>query len=273
MSDVLVPAAREAAAAPPAAGGAASGSAACASCGASLAGEYCHACGQRARRGRFTVRGIFAHLVTDAFDLNRGLLFTAVALTVRPGAAIRDYVDGATARYTNPVKYLVVCVALAVFASVQVGVTRDMAGGFAEGMGAESAAVAERIGEVLSRYMNVIMAAAVPFMALYSRALFRRSGLNFAEHLIFSVYVYAQQSLLFLPFLPLTMYGATKDWGMLGYTAAIAAYYAWAAAGFFRERWRSAMPRALGVLALGTVTYYLVIGIAAAFALRAAGWV
>jgi hypothetical protein len=245
---------------------------ACATCGVLHGGDFCGACGQRSMRGRFTVRGIVAHLVTDAFDLNRGLLFTAAALFRRPGEAVREYVSGATVRYTNPVKYLVVCVALVVFVTIQLGATGEVAGGFAEGLGTESAAKAQQVTELLNRYMNVLMALAVPFMAGASRLLFRRAGLNYAEHLIFNLYVYAQQSLLFLPFAPLwgLRLPAFKVLPLLAYCLAMQVYYAWAATSFFGERPVPGVLRALATQALGGVAYAAVTALAVA-ALVAAG--
>jgi len=245
---------------------------ACATCGALHHGDFCNGCGQRAVRGRFTVRTIVAHLVTDAFDLNRGLLFTAVALFRRPGEVVREYVSGATVRYTNPVKYLVVCVALVVFATIQLGATGEVAGGFAEGFGTEAAVEAQRVTELLNRYMNVLMALAVPFMAAASRLLFRRARLNYAEHLIFNLYVYAQQSLLFLPFVPLwgLRLPAFKLLLLLAYCLAMLVYYAWAATSFFGERTVPGVLRALATQAMGGIAYAAVAALAVA-ALVAAG--
>ncbi len=219
------------------------------------------------------MRGILTHLATDAFDLNRGLLFTAVALFRRPGEVVREYVSGATVRYTNPVKYLVVCVALVVFASIQMGATGEMAGGFTEGYGAGSADRAKQATELLDRYMNVLMAVAVPFMAAASRLLFRRAGLNYAEHLIFNLYVYAQQSLLFLPFTP--FWGlrspGPKALPVLAYYLAILVYYAWAATSFFGERRLPGVLRALATQALGAIAYVAAVALAVAAFVAARG--
>jgi hypothetical protein len=243
---------------------------ACATCGAVHQGDFCNVCGQRAVRERFTVRGIVTHLATDAFDLNRGLLFTAVALFRRPGEVVREYVSGATVRYTNPVKYLVVCVALVVFASIQLGATGELAGGFTEGYGADKARQAT---ELLNRYMNVIMAVAVPFMAAASRLLFRRAGLNFAEHLIFNLYVYAQQSLLFLPFAPLwgLRTPGLKALPVLAYCLAMLVYYAWAATSFFGGRRVPGVLRALATQVLGGIVYAMAMGLAVAAFMAARG--
>jgi hypothetical protein len=241
--------------------------AACATCGAHHGGDFCNGCGQRAVRERFTLRSILTQLVTDAFDLNRGLLFTALSLFRRPGEVVREYVSGATVRYTNPVKYLVVCVALVVFASIQLGATGEVAGGFTEEYGAGSAAKVQQVTELLDRYMNVLMVLAVPFMAAASRLFFRRAGLNYAEHLIFNLYVYAQQSLLFLPFVPLwgLRMPVLKALPLLAYCVAMLVYYAWAATSFFGERPVPGVLRALATQALGAVVYVaaMALGVAA----------
>ncbi|HEX2094868.1 MAG TPA: DUF3667 domain-containing protein [Longimicrobiaceae bacterium] len=231
---------------------------ACASCGTPLGGEYCSACGQRVHRERFTLRSVFMRLVTDAFDLNRGLLFTALALFRRPGEAVREYVGGATVRYTNPVKYLVICVALAVFASVQAGITHDIASGMAEGAGAAAQVRAQQVSDLLAQYMNLFMVLAVPFMTLASRLVYRRAGFNFAEHLIFNLYVYAQQSLLYLPFVPFSLGPGKGSGALLAYTLLNGAYYVWAATGFFRDCTARGVLRAAGAALVGTVAYLVV---------------
>jgi hypothetical protein len=245
----------------------------CATCGALHRGDFCNACGQRAVRERFTVRGIVTHLATDAFDLNRGLLFTAVALFRRPGVVVREYVSGATVRYANPVKYLVICVALVVFATIQLGATGELAGGFTGGYGVDSADRAQRVTEMLNRYMNVLMALAVPFMAAASRLFFRRAGLNYAEHLIFNLYVYAQQSLLFLPFVPLwgVRTPGLKALPVLAYCLAMLAYYAWAATSFFGGRRVPGVLRALATQAVGGIVYAATTALAVAAFMAARG--
>ncbi len=247
--------------------------AACATCGAHHPGDFCNGCGQRAVRERFTLRSILTQLVTDAFDLNRGLLFTAVALFRRPGRVVREYVSGATVRYTNPVKYLVVCVALVVFATIQLGATGEVAGGFTAGYGADSAAKVQRVTELLNRYMNVLMALAVPFMAAASRLFFRRAGLNYAEHLIFNLYVYAQQSLLFLPFVPFLglRLPALRALPLLAYCLAMLVYYAWAATAFFGQRPVPGVLRALATQMVGAVAYAMAMALAVAAFVVAGG--
>jgi hypothetical protein len=81
--------------------------------------RHCGACGQRAYTGRLTLRGILARSVSEVANLDRGLLHTVISLTRSPGETARHYIHGRTACYTNPVKYLIIMVAVATFASVR----------------------------------------------------------------------------------------------------------------------------------------------------------
>src|SRR5918995_2111331 len=73
----------------------------CLNCGAELAGDYCHACGQRAH----------VHLTLHAFwhDLLHGVLHfegkiwrTLPLLAWRPGELTRRYIDGERAKFVSP---------------------------------------------------------------------------------------------------------------------------------------------------------------------------
>jgi hypothetical protein len=260
LSPTVVPtAAAIAAQAPPIAQGA------CVTCGHAGALAYCPACGQQVRRERLTVRGVFAHLVTDAFDLNHGLLFTALELSRRPGQAVREYLAGRTVRFTNPVKYFLVAAALSTFIYIRSGLAArtaaEFVGGLAEGTRGEVAMQPAQVAEFIGTYFNLLMAAALPISAVFSRLLFRRGGFNYAEHLVFNTYVYAQQSLIFV--VAGLAFGVTEPLAIAAMTVASLAYYAWAAAGAFQERALSATLRSLAVNALAYAAYMLVLMFAA----------
>jgi len=246
---------------------AASARAACVSCGGSLVGQFCHGCGQRVQAGRLTVRGIVSHLVTDALDLNRGLLFTATALFRRPGEAVREYLAGATVRYTNPVKYLLVLVALTVLMFMRLDVV-EMQVGMVSGEVAQKSAEAQRLqaqfSAWMSQHMNLLMIACVPVIAWLSRRLFRPAGFTYAEHLVFNVFAYAQMCLLSLLVLPLTQAAGLGRPGMMAASLVNVAYYVWALASFTRSHPLRGVLGGIAVQALGMVAIALVGGIAGA---------
>lgn len=240
--------------------------AACVTCGHAGALAFCPACGQPTTRGRLTLRGVVSRLATDAFDLNRGLLFTVLELSRRPGAAIAEYVAGRTVRYSNPVRYFLLMAALSVLVYLQTGaagqLSAELAAGFnagartSGGQGGMTALEAASVAAFLGQYMNAILAASVPFMALGTRLCFRRVGLNYAEHLVFNLYVAAQQCLLFAAgLLAAQPLGLRLGAVMQLYTVASIVYFGWAAAGFFRVRPLAAAVRTAVANALGYALY------------------
>lgn len=76
---------------------------ACANCGTTLAGEYCHACGQR--RLRETDRRL-GHLLRQALvvatDLDGRFWSSLRALAFQPGRLSRDYLEGRRRRWMAP---------------------------------------------------------------------------------------------------------------------------------------------------------------------------
>jgi hypothetical protein len=76
----------------------------CTNCGATLTGEFCHACGQK----RFVESDRrFGHLlhqfVASATDLDGRFWRTIRALAFQPGLLSREYFDGRRARWLSPV--------------------------------------------------------------------------------------------------------------------------------------------------------------------------
>jgi hypothetical protein len=91
-----------------------------------------------------------------------------IQLAVNPGGVVRDYLAGRTIMYTHPVAYVIVAFAVFVFAFRWTG-----------GMG----------GGGLER----VSTGTIPlFLAITSRIVFWRTGLNYAEHLILNMFLFAQ---------------------------------------------------------------------------------
>jgi hypothetical protein len=231
--------------------------ASCANCDAPLAGPFCAACGQGASPGRLTMRDLAGRLV-GAFDIDRGLLGTTAQLFRRPGAVIRDYLGGRTLPFTNPVKHFALAVSLVQLVALATGATGDFVGGLTESSGAS----ASRVAEVLDRWFVLLAAPAVLVLAAVQRRVFRRTALHYAEHLVFALYVCAQQLLLWVVVLPATTW--PKPWSTLAalaVTIVAMLYHAWAAHGTFGEGqgassvWGTAW-RALVALALTGIVYF-----------------
>lgn len=73
---------------------------------------------QFSRPERITMKTIWLGLM-DIFNLERGLGYTLVALTVRPGHAIREYLEENRTRLVPPFRFLILTVAIGTFLTVQ----------------------------------------------------------------------------------------------------------------------------------------------------------
>lgn len=135
-------------------------------------GRYCAECGQRFLDGRHSLVTLVGGAVERLASLEHGFVHTLVRLVVDPGVMIADYLAGRTVRYVHPFAYLIV--GFGAFA---------LTWGWMGGSGGE-----------MERWLLGVL---VVFLAAVSRLVFRRAGLNYAEHLILNMFLYAQ-AVLFL---------------------------------------------------------------------------
>ncbi len=75
---------------------------ACLNCGAGLAGDFCHVCGQKAHVHR-TLAAFGHDLLHGVFHLEGRTWRTLPMLAWRPGKLTREYIDGRRASYVSPI--------------------------------------------------------------------------------------------------------------------------------------------------------------------------
>lgn len=84
---------------------------ACLNCGATLAGQYCASCGQRANSRLISVWELMRDAFGDLLELDSRIWQTLIPLAIRPGQLTRDYLRGRRARFMPPFRtYLVLSV-------------------------------------------------------------------------------------------------------------------------------------------------------------------
>ena len=201
----------------------------CPCCGAARLGSYCAGCGQRFLDRRFTLWTFAGDALRRLVNLEHGITHTFLRLLADPGIVVRDYLRGRTVIYVHPFAYLVL--AFAAFA-----LTFRLLGG-AGGEGNQ-----------------VFFGAVVFLLAAASRVIFWRSGLNLAEHLILTLFLYAQVLLL------LTV-GMVAVWPLpqsarptagVFFVGVACAYVMWGYSRIFpKRRWLAALG---GLLVLVTAT-------------------
>lgn len=231
----------------------------CRNCGAVPGSHYCGECGQRVYEARLTMPTLWARLLGETLNLDRGFFFTAWQLTVRPAGVVSDYLDGRTVRYTSPVRYLVVVAALTTLGLFISGTTSryqvptDIPG---REISAVAHAFLTHFNLLMERYYNLLTIAAAPFMAMGSYLLFRSARRTFAEHLIFNAYTYAHATLLFTGAILGLAWAVGPDLLLLPLMLGWSAYWAWAAVRFFDVGVWSGIVRSVVAGLLGTSVYW-----------------
>ena len=88
----------------------------CKNCKTDFSGSYCSNCGQRAiANNRLQFKDIVNDFADNAFNIHKGLFYTFWNLIIKPGMVGRAFISGQRKRFTNPVRYLIIAVALQAF--------------------------------------------------------------------------------------------------------------------------------------------------------------
>lgn len=174
---------------------------ACENCATPLAGEYCHACGQRAlENGELTVRHALRTTADDVLHLESKTL-RSMALLLRPGYLTSRYLAGHRAPYTAPVKLYLASAAIFFLLAPYAGFTlatmleNDPGGDLAALLGplipADPAARAlffERFDLRFQTVYTVSLVVSVMGGAAMLALLFRRQRRPFGAHVVFELH-------------------------------------------------------------------------------------
>jgi hypothetical protein len=186
----------------------------CQSCGATVAGQYCAACGQKYPQERLTMKELFHLAYESLFDFDRGFFHTLRELFLRPQRVIREYIAGRRNVYMNPVKYMLIWLGLSTLIAFSFldaeQFTKQMVQESQwqppKGETAEVKAARERMTEKMGRAQRFtlqnpqfVYAVLVPLVSLWSLLFFRKRGYTFAEHLLMNTYIMAQTIIIISP--------------------------------------------------------------------------
>ena len=228
----------------------------CVTCQTVHNNAYCPNCGQK-RLGRISNAMVF-EAVTDVFDLDKGILRTALDLVLRPGKVVHTYWMGNTRTYTNPLRLLVLILAISTYLATfmvdeimrQIGRDPDLKIGNAE----RNQQIMKDISDILSNG-NIMSIANLMFLPLFGLRL------TYAEHLVAFTYIQAGSSTIVLPYTLICLLIAQQnsDLGFLmqagtGVISLIYIPYAFGQVyGMPSKRW--------GAIARGMLCFWLVTGV------------
>jgi len=232
--------------------------AACANCGATSAGAYCPACGQRIETHRLTLPHLLHEIPHAVFHADRGFLVTILALATCPGRTMNAYLDGHRVRYFNPLTLLMILAGLCAlayakfdfdFTPMTTGMTPEQARGYTATMKA-----------LLQNY-SLGLVVQLPLIALTSWLIMGRHR-SYGEHLAINAFIFAFMCVINLVLIPAHMLvNGTALFGplMLATTVLFLLYQVFALWDAFRTpgRWIAPLLRALAT----SIGYFVLLGI------------
>ena len=170
----------------------------CQNCSAEVSGAYCPQCGQRQGELLPSVPEWIGHLLDELLFVNKKLPRDLGLLIRRPGRLTHEWVEGRRQQHLQPLRlFLAVALAYLATAPFFLGDSNGMLVALLAGVTSihdAAGSVAARgdqeaiIQAVATRWSQIVLVVMVPISALWLRALLRRSGPRYVEHLIFSLH-------------------------------------------------------------------------------------
>ncbi|MCU0420020.1 MAG: DUF3667 domain-containing protein [Cyclobacteriaceae bacterium] len=166
----------------------------CQNCGTSIRGKFCTECGQRTTVKRLTWRDGWNDFWSRVYGFDGMFPRTLRDLTLRPGKAAREYINGVRVKYYGPVGYLFLMVTLFLLVASMLGISMaEFFGSQQAGMGMEQsegqAKFNKMLFEAISENMRLFSFCLIPFITLMAMLFFRKSKLNFLEHSVMPLYL------------------------------------------------------------------------------------
>ncbi len=153
----------------------------CKHCKAFGTGNYCNSCGQKFKTERLSLASIFHEAFHFFTHLDHGFPYTLKRLFHFPGKMQKEYIEGTRTKYQKPFSMFFICATVAALAIYWINLI--LIKHFDAGDSKEAI--------FFNKYWVVFQVLMLPFFALITYLLFRRSRFNYGEILVFQLYLFS----------------------------------------------------------------------------------
>ena len=157
----------------------------CKSCGSIGPGNYCQNCGESLVTKRLSVPGLVREVFHLFTHLDKGFPYTLKELITSPGHMQREYIDGIRSKYQKPFSMFFICATLAALALYWINIS------VVKYFHVDNSQEAE----FFHQYWVIFQVVMLPVYTFITYFLFKESNLNYAEIIVFQLYLF---SFLFL---------------------------------------------------------------------------
>lgn len=223
---------------------------ACSSCNAVLHGPFCATCGKPKALRRIDGTYILEE-IASVFNFNKGIFYTLREILLRPGLAVRDYLQNDRNRLVKPVVFVILCSLLYSLAQNWLRFEDS----YAEAGGFGDSAISGIFSWIQQNYgyTNIMMGV---FIAFWIKIFFRKSLYNLFEIFVLLCFIMGLGMVIYMIFGVIEAVFGWKLFFIGGLLAFI--YTAWAIGDFFSKPGFGRYIRALIAYFLGAISFYLV---------------
>ena len=205
---------------------------------------------------RLQVKNLFQSIL-QAFNLERGGIYTVKQLIIDPGKMVQEYIGTGRLKYSPPIRLLIVTTTLA-FLSLR------YSAGFGEfEQGFSSTMTNEKVQSFIdftSNYWNILLWVYIPIAGFLTWLFNYKGPYNLAENFVFQAYYFCLSNIIIMPVI---LDRVLEPWLlMLISTVAFVFYYAYAYQSFYNKTWFRAIVESIVIYAIATAVYlFFVLGI------------
>lgn len=201
---------------------------------------------------RLTVRN-FVHSFFEAFNLEKGLIYTLKRLFTAPGHLVTDFIGAGRYKYIGPFKLLVITTTIALLAMSPDGAFDEAKANFGSD---ETQDLMMRTLEDLQSFTNLFLWIYIPIVSFFTWRFNDRKKFNYAENLALHTFYFVLSNLFsFLFFLDF----AVPIFAIAGvYGALFLFYYIWMYRQFFSKGWLRSVFELIVTYSIGSIFYGLV---------------
>ena len=208
----------------------------CKNCEHTFQGNFCSNCGQKTNTVRLNWHFVVDELKYTFLHINKGLLYSCKQLLIRPGATVREFLEGKRVKHYKPILLVVVLAGLNGLLMHFIPLDDVLK----QSIQSSSNVDKSKFINFMSKFMDWLIKnyafvelGLVPFFSLCSWLAFRKFGYNYIENVIINCFGSAQRllaGLLFFPIEYLTLHTsffstATSISTFIGYGLTIWLYF------------------------------------------------
>lgn len=156
----------------------------CLNCANYYDSAFCNVCGQNAATRRLGTKEWRQKLLHKTPNASSGFFLTLTTLLIKPGDAIRDYLQGQRKLLLSPISYMLILCGLYIAVSHFIAPPVNLPKSFTT--------LQESIQYIEANYTKLIAIAMILPMTVGSYFAYFKSGFNFTEHCVLNAYLMAQ---------------------------------------------------------------------------------